>query len=298
MSFIPEEAYVIIIGAMKSGTTSLYSYLAKHPEICECRIKEPEYFTQHQSHGVREKKYEELWNFDGTTHRYVLESSTGYTKYPSEKGVPAKISEYGIKPRFIYILRDPFERIESHFNAGRFNPEWNHSILDEHLINVSNYYMQLQRFREYFPRDRVLLLDFCELVTSPESVLRRVYSFLELDDSIVPDSYDIENKTISSTKLDIAYKKLVRAIGINRIIPEPLKRVCRRLISGTEPVPKRLLTFDERKIVYGILKGDMIKLCDEYGFDTDKWGFGIEKGYDAPGGSSFPENSFRLTTSM
>ena len=139
MSCIPEEAYVIIIGAMKSGTTSLYSYLVQHPEICECRIKEPEYFTQHQSHGVQEKKYEELWNFDETVHRYVLESSTGYTKYPLEKDIPAKISEYGIKPWFIYILRDPFERIESHFNAGRFNPEWKHSILDEHLISVSNY---------------------------------------------------------------------------------------------------------------------------------------------------------------
>jgi hypothetical protein len=277
MSFIPKEAHVIIIGAMKSGTTSLYSYLAQHPEICECRIKEPEYFTQHQSHGVQEKKYEELWNFDETVHRYVLESSTGYTKYPLEKDIPAKISEYGIKPWFIYILRDPFERIESHFNAGRFNPEWKHSILDEHLISVSNYYMQLQRFKEYFPRDRILLLDFSELETSPGNVLRRIYRFLKLDESFFHDSYDIKNKTIAKTKWDIAYRKLNRTTGINRIIPEPLKRACRRLLSGKKPVPKRLLTFDERKIVYGILEGDMIRLREEYGFDTGKWGFGTDR---------------------
>lgn len=278
MAGIPEDAYVIIIGAMKSGTTSLYSYLARHPAICECRIKEPEYFTQHQRHGVLEKKYEELWNFDETDHRYVLEGSTGYTKYPLEKDIPERISEYGIRPLFLYILRDPFERIESHYNAGRFNPEWNLSILDEHLINVSNYYMQLQRFREYFPRDRFLLLDFHELSTSPDEVLHEIYSFLELDESFLNDRFDIKNKTIASTKWDLAYKKLIRATGINRIIPEPLKKACRRTLSRVRPVQKRLLTEDEREKIYLILEGDMIKLRDEYGFDTGKWGFGKDKG--------------------
>ncbi len=278
MSVIPEDAYVIIIGAMKSGTTSLYSYLAQHPEICECRIKEPEYFSQHQKHGVRDKKYEELWDFDETVHRYVLEGSTGYTKYPLEKDIPGKISEYSINPRFLYILRDPFERIESHYNAGRFNPEWNRSIIDEHLINVSNYYMQLQRFRKYFHRDRFLLLDFCELRTSPEKVLRRIYSFLKLEYSNFPDFYDIENITIDRTKWELTYKKLIRTVGINRIIPEPLKKVCRRVFSKANPLPKRLLGEDERERVYGILKEDMIRLRDEYGFDTGKWGFGTDRG--------------------
>ncbi len=278
MSRIPEDAYVIIIGAMKSGTTSLYSYLARHPAICECRIKEPEYFTQHQRHGVREEKYEGLWNFDETVHRYVLEGSTGYTKYPLEKDIPEKISEYGIRPLFLYILRDPFERIESHYNAGRFNPEWNLSILDEHLVNVSNYYLQLQRFREYFPRERFLLLDFCELRNSPDDVLRRIYNFLKLDESFFKDPYDIKNKTIISTKWDIAYKKLLRATGINRIIPESLKKVCRSKLSKVRPVQRRLLTGDEREKIHRILEGDMIKLQDEYGFDTGKWGFGTDKG--------------------
>lgn len=278
MSSIPQDAHVIIIGAMKCGTTSLYSYLAQHPELCECKTKEPEYFSRHQKHGTQEKKYEELWDFKGTVHRYVLEGSTGYTKYPADKNIPKRIYEYGIRPRFLYILRDPFERIESHYNDNRFNPGWNKSLLDEHLINTSNYYMQLQRFREYFPRDRFLLLDFCELKTSPESVLHRVYSFLELDNSIFPDSYDIQNKTSSSTKWDLAYKILVRTIGINRIIPEFLKRIFRRMHLKAKPVPKRLLTEDEREKVKGILEGDMIRLRDEYGVDTGKWGFGTDRG--------------------
>ena len=273
MSSIPKNAYVIIIGAMKSGTTSLYSYLAGHPEICESSIKEPEYFSRHQSHGAQGKQYEELWNFDETVHRYVLEGSTGYTKYPAEKGVPARIKAYGINPRFIYILRNPFERIESHFNAGRFNPEWKHSILDEHLINVSKYYMQLQRYREYFPRERFLLLDFAELKNSPETVLRQIYGFLELDKIVLPDSYDIKNKTISNSKLDILYRKLIRTVGINRILPEPLKRVFRRILSERITIPRKMLLAAEREQVHNTLEEDMMKLRDEYGIDVVKWGF-------------------------
>ncbi|MCK5115975.1 MAG: sulfotransferase [Candidatus Aegiribacteria sp.] len=273
MSDIPSDAYVIIIGAMKSGTTSLYSYLAQHPGLCECRIKEPEYFSRYQSHGIEEKNYEELWDFDDTLHRYALDGSTGYTKYPMEKGVPERISKYGIDPMFIYILRDPFERIESHYNSGRFNTEWNHSIVDEHLINVSNYYLQLQCFRQFFSRDRFLLLDFKRMKTDPEKVLERIYDFLHLDHSFFPDSYYRKNETEYRTRLELLYGKLIRTTRISRIIPESLKKLGRRICNRATPVRRRLLTEEERKTVFDALEGDMIKLRDEYGFDVGMWGF-------------------------
>jgi len=276
MSRIPEDAYVIIIGAMKSGTTSLYSYLAQHPQICECRIKEPEFFSRHQSHGEKEAEYEGLWDFNDSIHRYVLDGSTGYTKYPMEKDVPERISSLGINPRFLYILRDPFERIESHFNSGRFNFEWKHSILDKHLINVSNYYMQLQRYRQIFPRNRFLLLDFSQMKTDPQKVLCEIYDFLHLDYSSFPDSYHRKNKTEYSNRLELTYRKLIRTVGINRIIPELLKKLGRRIHSRSTRTNRILLTEEEREKIHNILEGDMIKLRDEYDFDVGKWGFGAE----------------------
>jgi len=278
MSRIPEDAYVIIIGAMKSGTTSLYSYLAQHPQICECRIKEPEYFSRHQSHGEIEKSYEELWDFKDSVHRYVLDGSTGYTKYPMEKDIPERISSYGINPRFLYIMRDPFERIESHYNSGRFNSEWNYSILDEHLINVSNYYMQLQRFRQFFPRNRFLLLDFGRMKTDPEEVLSRIYDFLHLDHTFFPAAYHRKNETVYINRFELIYRNLIRTAGINRIVPESLKKLGRKIHSCSAPVKRRLLTEEERERVFNMLEGDMIKLRDEYDFDIGKWGFGTDSG--------------------
>lgn len=57
---IPRDAHAIIIGAMKCGTTSLYNYLQDHPEICSAITKEPEFFSENQSHGVHVENYNEL----------------------------------------------------------------------------------------------------------------------------------------------------------------------------------------------------------------------------------------------
>jgi len=74
------DAYDIIIGAMKCGTSSLYSYLLDHPQICPPIVKEPEFFSENQAHGVQVDNYSDLWSFDDTVHKYALEASTGYTK--------------------------------------------------------------------------------------------------------------------------------------------------------------------------------------------------------------------------
>ena len=134
---IPEEAYAVIIGAMKCGTTSLYYYLAQHPEICPAIRKETEFFSENQGHGVRVDKYEDLWDFDRSVHKYALEASTGYAKYPMEPNVANNILDYGIRPKFIYIIRNPFDRIQSHYNSMRYEPGWRLSATSDPLINIS-----------------------------------------------------------------------------------------------------------------------------------------------------------------
>ena len=85
--------YVLIIGSMKCGTSSLYTSLVRHPEICPCTKKEPEFFTFDTKHDF---PYEQLWEFDSQRHRYVIEASTGYTKFPMRTSVPQRIKSYGL----------------------------------------------------------------------------------------------------------------------------------------------------------------------------------------------------------
>jgi len=116
MSVIPADAFVIIIGAMKCGTTTLYDNLIKHEEFCPAKDKEPHFFAKATNRFTRPGRYEQLWNFQPKVHQYAIEASTGYTKYPLEAGVPQRVHAYGLKPKFIYIVRDPFMRIESEIN--------------------------------------------------------------------------------------------------------------------------------------------------------------------------------------
>src|SRR5688572_4882156 len=94
--------HAMIIGAMKSGTSSFYHYLIQHPQICPAKMKEPMFFTDYQLQKVSIDNYSDLWDFDSEKHKIALEASTGYTKYPFEPDVPRKISEYGIRPKMIY----------------------------------------------------------------------------------------------------------------------------------------------------------------------------------------------------
>ena len=270
---IPKDAYAIIIGAMKCGTTSLYDYLIKHPEICPAISKEPEFFSENQSHGVNVDKYSDLWSFENTIHKYVLEASTGYTKYPTEPNVPQNIFNYGISPKFIYIMRNPFDRISSHYNfMQREDETWRLQILNTHLLSTTNYFIQLEQFRKYFPLHDILLLDFDELKGSPEQVLRKTYDFLGLSCYHFPDNYEVKNATpiesnmmrnLSRSKFNAAFSHL----------PKPIKKAGKKLLHTISPPRKRMLTDKERHIIYSQLKESMSNLYRTYGFDVHKWGF-------------------------
>jgi len=272
MCAIPADAYVLIIGAMKCGTSSLFSYLAQHPAICPCRVKEPEYFSR-QGHRVAAKTYEELWQFDPAQHRYAMEGSTGYTKFPSEHEVPARIRDYGLKPRFIYVMRDPFARIESHNNFARSNRRWNPGgVTGNHSVSISDYHLQLEQYRPYFARERFLLLDFDELKVDPPSVLRQVCRFLDIPDPPVQPVPEVVNETRRVSDAVVSIKRSALGPVASRL-PQPLKDAGRRLLERISPPRLVKLSPSQRAEIHERLAPGMARLRDDYGVDVSKWGF-------------------------
>lgn len=259
---------------MKCGTTSLCSYLQAHPEICPAIVKEPEFFSENQGRGSQVETYSDLWSFDNSVHKYALEASTGYTKYPREPNVSKNIFDYGIKPKFIYIIRNPFDRISSHFNFMQKRKSWLRNIDDSHLINTSNYFLQLEQYRQYFPLEDILILDFDELRDSPALVLQKTYEFLNLSQGYFPEEYVIENPTQIKSKLekDLSSMKLDTFFGY---VPKPLKRFGKNLLRKAPHPEKRMLKDEEKEFIHNELSGSMADLYYTYGFDVGKWGFSI-----------------------
>ena len=105
--------FALIIGSMKSGTSSLAAILSQHPQIVYSRRKEPSFFSKDENYRHGATYYQRNWpDFDANTHRYALDASTGYTKNQTRK-VAGRIRGYPADFKFIYILRDPVARILS-----------------------------------------------------------------------------------------------------------------------------------------------------------------------------------------
>jgi hypothetical protein len=176
--------FALIIGAMKAGTTSLFDYLVAHPQIARCRPKEPNFFGSPKKWHKGREWYESLWpDYDPTRHAYALEASTHYAKHPMHEEAARRIAGFDARFKFLYIVRDPVARIESHIAhniaEGRITLE-SYPKRVPHAVNISRYAFQLDRFRKAVGQE-VLVLDFDELKDDPQRLLRRCTDFLGID---------------------------------------------------------------------------------------------------------------------
>jgi hypothetical protein len=206
----PRRPNLFIIGAMKSATGTLHTYLKLHPDVFMCEPKEPCYFVERsqldwpfiEEMGFwrGEEYYLQLFAPAGTAS-VIGESSTMYTKRPQITGVPERIASFDPKARLVYIMRDPVERAVSHYwHAVRWDDERRtpeEALVDDHAIrDVSHYAMQLQPYLSLFDRDQIYTLTTEELSRDPRATLRPLLEWLGVDPDAATVSEGIQyNKT-------------------------------------------------------------------------------------------------------
>lgn len=180
---------LIVIGAMKSGTSSLHAYLNRHPDVSMSTPKEPNFFNDHPYGTWRRGVdwYSSHW--PGPT-AVRGESSTNYTKLPRMPGVAARMHSVVPDARLVYLLRDPIERIPSQWLhqvlAGRERRPLAEAVtqpVDNQYVVVSRYHDQLSEYLPRYGMERILVLDLDDLARDPATVMRRVFAFLGVDDS-------------------------------------------------------------------------------------------------------------------
>ncbi len=179
---------LIIIGAQKSGTTSLHYYLGLHPQISMSREKELEFFMENRNwhKGI------EWYKSHFTTRAKVYgESSPNYTAYPAWDGVPEKMHSVIPDTKLIYILRDPIDRMVSQYvqylSVGldnraveiAFRPLDN----DNYYVRRSRYFMQLQQYLKYFPSSNILIITAEDLLNERRKTLEKAFAFLNVDEA-------------------------------------------------------------------------------------------------------------------
>ncbi len=180
----------IVIGAAKSGTTTLYNYLDSHPCIAMSAIKEPCFFDHNVSWEKGWDWYRKLFAH-AQQFQICGEASTNYTRFPQVTGVPEKIANYMPDIKLIYIIRDPVERAYSHyvhrhvkelFPGKPFRQGFEEFVANDPMcIDSSDYLMQIKQYLRYFSKEQLLVIRFDDLVKSAETVLTQVFLFLSVD---------------------------------------------------------------------------------------------------------------------
>jgi hypothetical protein len=196
----------LIVGAARSGTTSLYEWLSGHPEVFQPAWKEPSYFVN--GYGIKDwQQYLALFA-PGQGKKAVGEASAAYLAAPES---PQWIARELGAPRIIMILRDPVRRamslyawmtMEGYEPCGSFeaaldaeprrmaDPEFAKNcpqyFWDYYYFTSGLYAQQVGRYLDIFGKSRVRIYLFEELANNSAALFADVCGFLQIDPTFKP----------------------------------------------------------------------------------------------------------------
>jgi sulfotransferase family protein len=230
---LPRLPSFVIIGAMKSGTTSLGAYLTAHPDAF-CAL-EPHFFDSNFERGLN---WYSDWFKDAGDAKAVGEKSPLYMYHPL-----AVERLVGTLPdvRLIAILRHPVERAYSHYwherrtghetltfaEALRAEPERLRSSPPGEsrfsYVDRGRYLEQLERVAALVPRERLLVQLFDDLERAPGETFAELCAFLGIEGSHVSELVGEKTNTYRTHHPEWLWRQMhVRRLW--RWVPPPVAR--------------------------------------------------------------------------
>ncbi len=229
-----------IVGAPKCGTTSLYSYLAGHPDVGMSKEKEPHFFAPDILGQQRSSRTlaQYLINFEHTKgKRRIGEASTGYL---ASRIAPREIRNFNPSAQIIVMVRNPIDVLHSLHNMrlvigsehitnfelaidsqderywqfGRFRGE---RVPSPSYREMTRFSEQIQRYFAAFGRERVHVILFDDLCSAPRITYERVLSFLGLGSDgkqnfeIVNGNRQIRSKALNQLLQRLAHCNAIRS---------------------------------------------------------------------------------------
>ncbi|MEM7284699.1 MAG: sulfotransferase [Pseudomonadota bacterium] len=198
----------LIVGAAKSGTTSLHAYLNHHPDVFLPETKEPSFFVAPEvAHRIptwieSEADYDALFASAGSAAARG-EASVLYL-YFWRQAIPRVLKKLGSQTKIIVILRNPIDRaMSAYFDCQRFDANetlnfeealaMEDSRVSDSTLNPMLYYKRMglyadmvSGFQSSFDHVKVTLFE--HLVRDPQSVLTELLQFLNVSVDLLPQS--------------------------------------------------------------------------------------------------------------
>ena len=228
-----KKVNLFVVGAMRSGTTSLTRLLSKHSDVYFSPIKEPHFFVNtlpirlyepsrffslkkyfekefpnylHIAKVEDKAQYDKLFSL-ATTQQILAEASTSYLHEPN---AAYNLQKYNPDAKIVIILRNPIKRAFSHYNMDRalgHEMESFTSIIQKELkavkegglpwyshLNMSFYNEPVALYRSLFDKVHVIRLE--DITVNFDQEIEKLADFLEID-AFIANNFAHRNKTRS-----------------------------------------------------------------------------------------------------
>ena len=289
----------IIIGAQKAATTSLYTYLRQHPEVFMPKVKEPMFFNSYKQENtffIKGQKrarnrtleeYKSLFN-NVKNEKAIGEASPAYIY--NQKAI-ALIKEEIPNVKIIAILRQPAERAYSNFlHAKRAGKEplddfEKAFVLEEerisehwsplyHYKSKGFYFKQLQKCFDVFPKEKMKILLFEDVVKNPTHTTQEIFNFLNVDPDFTPDTSKKTN--VSGTPkgifgwliMKLRFYDLLPNIQFSKYLPDFIITL---LFKSAYSKPEKLNEHLKKELTDKYYKADILQLEKLIEKDLSHW---------------------------
>jgi hypothetical protein len=223
----------LVIGASKSGTSSLYAYLRQHEDIFLSYVKETHYFTNDQIYNLGPEEFAKKYYHGASEQKAIGDITPTYFVQP-DLVIPRLHETFGeLNPKFIVILRNPVERAWSHYQHKVRSGEEKLSF--EKALEVEGervadfpmgwwgyaseglYSKYVKKWLSAYSKDNFLFLLTDDLAEKPQSVLREIYEFLDVNVSYEIDNYSRKNVS-GSVRSELLLSVLGKQSSIKSIV--------------------------------------------------------------------------------
>jgi hypothetical protein len=279
-----------MVGAPKSGTSSLYQYLMQHPDVFMSDPKEPHFFYNRSAPGspvlVGKDLDPYLKLFEEVSEQ--VRAGEASTSYLWLTNAAQEISRLQPEAKIIILLRDPVDRAYSHYwhqvrdgieplsfdEALLCEPERVRRGLWHGLYYVENgrYARQVTRYLETFGAESVRVYLFEDLIRDARSVCRDVFQFLGVDPSVPVEARRAYNRGgVPRSRL---FAKVIRSPikePLKKALPETVRRNLGDRIRGTNNKPIPEMNSRIKTHLREVFREDVLRLEEIIGRNLRHW---------------------------
>lgn len=264
----------IVVGAKRSGTTSLYYYLKSTNGIFLPERKYVTFFLGRKSDDkLNENQYLKFYS-KVSNEKIIGEVNPNYL---NDAESPSLIKKYIPNCKIIILLRNPIERTFSEYNSEKMKEKLNCSFHDaiknntNDIVTNSLYYEVIKNYIEKFGMQNVGIWLSENLNSNPKNVLHEIFNFLGISAKI-PDVS--KNYSTNSIPRNIFFKKILRHKKILKFLSKLLlfNNVRQKLSEFTyKPVPKSEIDNEDKIFLKNFFKNDSKNLESYLKLDLSSW---------------------------